>query len=87
MIRRRYGFAVLGYVVMPEHVHLLVSEAARGTLSTALQALKISVSRRSVERPFWQSRYFDFNVFSGAKITEKLRYMHCNPVKRTCRAS
>ena len=25
-VRRRYGFVVLGYVVMPEHIHLLVSE-------------------------------------------------------------
>jgi putative transposase len=27
-MRRKYGFAVLGYVVMPEHVHLLVNEPA-----------------------------------------------------------
>jgi putative transposase len=72
----------LGYVVMPEHVHLLINEPARGALSTALQALKISVSRRSGEHPFWQARYFDFNVFSASKITEKLRYLHRNPVKR-----
>ena len=28
--RRRYEFRVYGYVVMPEHVHLLVSEPAGG---------------------------------------------------------
>jgi putative transposase len=32
--------------------------------------------------PFWQARYYDFNVFSAAKHTEKLRYMHRNPVVR-----
>jgi REP element-mobilizing transposase RayT len=32
---------VLGYVVMPEHVHLLVSEPQRETLSIAIQALKL----------------------------------------------
>ena len=26
--------------------------------------------------------YYDFNVWSGQKIAEKLRYMHRNPVKR-----
>jgi len=31
-----------GYVLMPEHVHLLVSEPQRETLSTAMQALKLS---------------------------------------------
>jgi putative transposase len=25
-VRRRYRFVVVGYVVMPEHVHLLLSE-------------------------------------------------------------
>ena len=44
-VRRRYRLVVLGYVVMPEHVHLLVSEPQRATLSTAIQALKLGVVR------------------------------------------
>jgi putative transposase len=36
---------VLGYVVMPEHVHLLVSEPQRETLSKAIQALKLGFVR------------------------------------------
>ncbi len=44
-VRRRYRLAVLGYVVMPEHVHLLVSEPQRQTLSTAVQALKLGLVR------------------------------------------
>ena len=31
---------------------------------------------------FWQRRYYDFNVYSDRKVTEKLRYMHQNPVER-----
>jgi putative transposase len=42
---RRYRFVVVGYVVMPEHVHLLVSEPQRKTLSTAIQALKLGFVR------------------------------------------
>ena len=45
-VRTRYRFVVLGYVVMPEHIHLLVSEPQRETLSTAIQALKLGVVRR-----------------------------------------
>ena len=30
----------------------------------------------------WQKRFYDFNVWSGRKPVEKLRYMHRNPVKR-----
>jgi putative transposase len=44
-VRRRYRLVALGYVVMPEHVHLLVSEPQRANLSTAIQALKLGVVR------------------------------------------
>jgi REP element-mobilizing transposase RayT len=44
-VRRRYRLVVLGYVVMPEHVHLLVSEPQRETLSIAVQALKLGFVR------------------------------------------
>ncbi|MGA2571864.1 MAG: transposase [Terracidiphilus sp.] len=81
-VRRRYLFAVAGYVVMPEHVHLLVNEPQRALLSGAIQALKLSVSMRSRERPFWQAHYYDFNVSTHEKFVEKLRYMHRNPVRR-----
>jgi len=82
IMRLRYDFWVLGYVVMPEHVHLLVSEPKKAILAKAIQALKLSVSVQSQQRPFWQVRYYDFNVFTHRKLTEKLRYMHRNPVKR-----
>jgi len=39
-VRRPYGLCVYGYVVMPEHVHLLVNEPERGCLSQLLQSLK-----------------------------------------------
>lgn len=44
-MRQRHGFLLVGYVVMPEHVHLLISEPRKGTPSTVLQALKQRVSR------------------------------------------
>lgn len=81
-MRLRYAFCVIGYVVMPEHVHLLVSEPKNSPLGRALLALKLSFSKLSRQHPFWQSRYYDFNVFSGRKHVEKLRYIHRNPVKR-----
>ena len=39
---------------------------------------------RRTERPFWQARYYDFNVHSSRKGTEKLDYMHRNPVRGSC---
>ena len=88
-IRERHRFLVVGYVVMPDHVHLLIGEPATGTPSMVLQALKQRVSRdlRKTERDgdlqrFWQARFYDFNVHSAKKRREKLDYMHANPVKR-----
>jgi putative transposase len=81
-MRLRYDFVVCGYVVMPDHVHLLVSEPKKALLSKAIQALKLSVSVQSRERPFWQARYYDFNVNTEEKRVQKLRYMHRNPVRR-----
>ena len=45
-VRKRYEFVVIGYVVMPEHFHLLISEPQKKNPSTVMQALKISFARR-----------------------------------------
>ena len=37
---------------------------------------------RQKRHPFWQRRFYDFNVWSWRKKNEKLNYMHFNPVKR-----
>lgn len=49
-VRKRYGCVVLGYVVMPEHFHLLVSEPQYDTPSTVMQALKLGFVRRLLAR-------------------------------------
>jgi len=45
-VRRRYNFVVVGYVVMPEHFHLLISEPERGNPSTVMQVLKQRFARK-----------------------------------------
>ena len=61
-VRQSYGLCVCGYVVMPEHVNLLVNEPERGCLAQMLQSLKQSVARphglRAAEL-FWQACYYD----------------------------
>ncbi|HEV3219970.1 MAG TPA: transposase [Candidatus Acidoferrales bacterium] len=44
-MRDGYGFFLVGYVVMPNHIHLLISEPPKGTPSTVMQVLKQRVSR------------------------------------------
>ena len=97
-VRRKFDFVVWGYVVMPEHFHLLITEPRVRSLALAMQVLKQRVSQRCRRRrqranqmalwdnrpvrAFWQRRYYDFNIFRERKHIEKLRYMHRNPVKR-----
>lgn len=47
-MRQRYRFVVVGYVVMPEHIHLLISEPQRANPSIVMQALKLGFARRVV---------------------------------------
>lgn len=94
-IRDEMQFLLAGYVVMPEHVHLLIGEPLQGTPSNALQKLKLRTSlklRKSatnsfaefeqLPRAFWQTRFYDANIYSTEKKEEKLEYMHANPVSR-----
>ena len=45
-MRRRFAMRIYGYVVMPEHVHLLLSEPEHGTLADAMHYLKLSFTKR-----------------------------------------
>jgi len=50
-VRCRYQFIVVGYVLMPEHIHLLISEPARGRVSTVIQVLKQRFARKVLREP------------------------------------
>jgi putative transposase len=95
--RRRYRFVLHGYVIMPEHFHLLVTEPERGDPSLIMKVIKQRFTRKlrrkrtaigqgslweEASERIWQKRFYDFNVWSERKRVEKLRYMHRNPVTR-----
>ncbi len=88
---------VVGYVVMPEHFHLLISEPEKGNPSVVMKVVKQRFSRLvrkkrcagqmdlwAEDKPehVWQKRFYDFNAWNEEKRVEKLRYIHRNPVKR-----
>lgn len=86
-MRTRYQFVVTGYVIMPEHIHLLISEPQEKNPSTVMQALKLGFARRArsgrnpaqgslldhLPQHIWQKRFYDFNVWTERKRIEKLR--------------
>ena len=81
-LRQRHQFFLFGYCIMPNHVHLLLSEPKLHSLATTLSVLKAETSKllKGNRVQFWQSRYYDFNVLTHKKHVEKLRYIHRNPV-------
>jgi putative transposase len=48
-VRRKFKLRVYGYVVMPDHVHLLLSEPELDTLAAVIKSLKQGVSRRIIK--------------------------------------
>jgi putative transposase len=83
-LRIRHQFFVFGYVLMPEHVHILLSEPKAHPLATTLNVLKHETSQhlKGNRKQFWQRRYYDFNIITQTKFVEKIRYIHRNPVVR-----
>jgi putative transposase len=94
--RARHRAACHGFVVMPDHVHTLLSVPENGMIESFLLAWKKTSSYRikrfyvqelthyhdlcPKDGPVWQARFYDFLVESDGKLPEKIQYMHDNPV-------
>jgi REP element-mobilizing transposase RayT len=69
--RQHYRFVVVGYVVMPEHIHLLITEPEIGTPSTVMQVLKQRTAhallpRRKRRKPTPAQTYWQTNRSAAA---------------------
>ena len=87
----------VGFVVMPDHVHAIVWFPVPGQLSVFMQQWKRLSSHHIGQMvretfvhyaekigdhdPFWQPKYYSFNLYDEKKVREKLTYMHENPVR------
>ena len=87
----------VGFVLMPDHVHAVVWFPECGQLSLFMKQWKQQSSVRAKRAlrescpayageinpadPFWQRKYYDFNLYSDKKLREKVEYMHLNPVR------
>ena len=82
--RARHRARVYAYVLMPEHVHLLINEPESIRLAQFLKATKQAASRklRGPHEKFWQDRYYDSNINGEKARSEVIRYINRNPVVR-----
>jgi len=83
--RAKFRFALFGYVVMPDHVHLLLStfEANLPAIMCTWKSRSAVAMARAPRKPggIWQKRYFDFILRRARDFSDKLAYIHENPVK------
>ena len=85
--RRRLGFLLFGYVLMPDHWHALIWIPSPITISGALQNVKrvssFKINRlRQTHGSRWQHQFWDRFIRNTGEFRERLEYMHMNPVRK-----
>ncbi|GAB4317831.1 MAG: hypothetical protein Kow0074_06670 [Candidatus Zixiibacteriota bacterium] len=90
--RTKHNFKLIGYVLMPEHVHMVLFPPDDMKLGLVVREIKSRMAKRyfatwgmapdGAKRVFWQRRCYDHNCRSIEIVREKVRYCHQNPVKR-----
>lgn len=86
-LRQRKEYYLLGFVIMPDHLHLLISIVGDKNISQIMQSIKGYVSWRinrkiNNKQALWQKSFYDYILDSEEKLFTKLRYIHENPVRK-----
>ncbi len=91
-----FDVALLGYVLMPSHLHALLGFKDISKLSKFMQSFKILSSKKVKQLPeirkinmirkggsfsLWKTRFDDLLITSEKQFKIKLEYIHNNPVK------
>ena len=84
ILRLHRDHPVIGYCIMPDHVHMLLCNAG-STLGTIMNGFKGRTSQRvRVRQPgleVWQSSYWDHIVRRAEGLYSTLQYILLNPVR------
>ncbi|MGH9405377.1 MAG: REP-associated tyrosine transposase [Terriglobia bacterium] len=85
--RAKLGFKLLGYVLMPDHWHALLWTGYPLTISRTVQDVKWLSARalnqaRRTSGAVWQHQFWDRFVRHRKEFTDRLLYMHMNPVRK-----
>ena len=82
---RQGHYKLLAWVIMPDHVHLVLIPRGQYDLSYAVKGIKGSFARKwNVEQgtqgSLWQASFYEHEVRNEADLLEKVEYIHGNPV-------
>jgi putative transposase len=84
--REKLGFLLLSFVVMPDHVHLIVVPGPTADLPRIMQHVKGRFARvlnlaRGDSGAIWQSRFYESAVRTEVQLKRWVRYIEENPVR------
>ena|SRR5579884_395867 len=84
--RDRGVYQLHAFVVMPNHLHLLLTPAGNVSLEKALQYIKGGASHRihaerSHKMAIWQPGFHDWTIRDEEDFRAKVSYIHLNPVR------
>jgi putative transposase len=82
-LRDKWHFKLLGYVLMPDHAHLVILPESETPLGSVIGVLKnrVSIKYKDRDTAMWNKRCFDHNCRDTDSVREKINYCHQNPVK------
>jgi putative transposase len=92
MLNQKWPSKLVAYVLMPDHFHLIcnpwdgrIREFCRDLKSVAaksiLQSSKLNFRKTSEGHQVWQESFKAMPLWSGWMISQKVNYIHSNPVK------
>jgi putative transposase len=84
-LRTRLGHRVHAYVLMPDHMHLVVAPREGGNVSQVMHSLKLYTARQigalsGSKGGIWQARFYERALRTPKDVQEALAYVHDNPV-------
>ena len=85
-LRNELGFLLLGYVVMPDHVHIVIVPGQTTGLPKIMQYVKgrfahLYQRESGGTGKFWQSRYYETTIRDEASLLRRIHYLEGNPVR------
>jgi REP element-mobilizing transposase RayT len=83
---KRYEFRLLSFVVMPDHLHVIVVPRPGDTISQVMRFIKGTYARRHNDRvtkygPVWQRSFHDRAIRGENDLFRFVQYIEDNPVK------
>jgi putative transposase len=83
--RAQGRYQLHGFVVMPEHLHVLLSPSESQTIERCAQCIKGGFShemRKQFALGIWQTGFHEHRVRDGEDFRKQLGYIAANPGKR-----